>query len=362
MSIGRTTRRLVSLLAAAGALGLVMLGCSGGGEAEPSQGSPSTSPAGAAEGETAVIAAVGDIACNSFPREHERRCRYNDVAEAIRQMDPDRFLALGDLQYLHGSLEGFQTYYDRYFGDLKDITSPVPGNHETYTAKMSGYFAYFGKRARPSDGWGYPSSGGYYSFDLGGWHFIALNSQACKGSTWNPDTGHGTPISANPIHTNGCGPGDSMYEWLRKDLALHPASEYPCTVAYFHHALYAWWPYGQTVAMGQIQSLWEVLDEGGVDVVLNGHFHNYQRWAPQDAFGRPDPEGMTEFIVGTGGDTYENDFPVEKEESPPSLETYQASSFGVLKMTLHTGTYDYEFVTAPGQRPFEDAGQDVACR
>jgi calcineurin-like phosphoesterase family protein len=324
----------------------------------PRQSTPS--PEGS--GDDPSIAAVGDIACTSFPREHNRRCRYDDVAQTIRDLDVDQFLALGDLQYLHGSLEDFETYYDRYFGDLKDITSPVPGNHETYTPAMKGYLTYFGKRARRPSAWGgYPNSGGYYSFDLGEWHLIGLNSQACKGTTFNPGAGRGNPISSNPVHTNGCGPGDAMYEWLRADLAHHPNDEYPCTLAYFHHPLYAWWQYGQTVGMHLIQGMWEVLDEAGVDVVLVGHFHNYQRWAPQDAFGRADPDGIAEFVVGTGGDTYEDDIPVQGEEQPASLEAYQTRSFGVLEMTLHPDGYDFEFVTAPGQRPFEDAGRAIPC-
>ena len=301
-----------------------------------------------------MIAAAGDIACNSLPREHERRCRYDQVAEAIRQIEPDRFLALGDLQYLHGGLDDYRAYYDPYFGDLKEITAPVPGNHETYTTNMRGYLSYFGAIARPHGGWSYPNRGGYYSFDLGGWHFIALNSQACKGQTWSPKLGRGVPISSNPVHTNGCGPGDSMYEWLRRDLSLHPNDEYPCTVAFFHHPEFAWWQYRQTIEMIDIQPLWEALDDGGVDVVLNGHFHNYQRWAPQDVFGSANPEGPTEFVVGTGGDTYENDFP--DTEPPPNLEAYQAHSFGVLKLTMHPTSYDFEFVPAPGERPYEDSG------
>ncbi|MDP9296549.1 MAG: metallophosphoesterase [Actinomycetota bacterium] len=315
----------------------------------------SASPASGTSSDDPVIAAVGDIACKSLPSEHNRRCRYNEVAKGIREMKPDRFLALGDLQYLHGSYSDFLTYYDRYFGDLKSITEPVPGNHETYTLGMKGYFRYFGTIARPHGGWSYPNKGGYYSWNLGGWHFIALNSQACKGSTWNPALGRGAPISSNPIHTNGCGPGSSMYAWLQQDLALHPNDQYPCTIAYFHHPLFAWWPYRETVAMLGIQPLYQALDEAGVDVVLNGHFHNYQRWRAQDAFGHPDPNGISEFIVGTGGDTFENDFPTDKQQ-PANLEAYQAHSFGVLKMTLHDGSYDYEFVPAPGQRPYEDAG------
>jgi hypothetical protein len=107
--------------------------------------------------------------------------------------------------------------------------------------------------------------------------------------------------------------------------------------------------------MLQSPPMYEALDKAGVDVILNGHFHNYQRWKPQDAFGHPDPNGPAEFIVGTGGDTYENDFPTDKQQ-PANLAAYQAHSFGVLKMTLHPDSYDYAFVPAPGQRPYSDSG------
>ncbi|MFL5736016.1 MAG: metallophosphoesterase family protein [Actinomycetota bacterium] len=331
---------------------LAAAACTGAVAQTTSSQSGSPSPSAAKE---PVIAAVGDIACKSYPWEHNRRCRYNKVASEIRSMGPDRFLALGDLQYLHGGYADFVKYYDRYFGDLKSITKPVPGNHESYTHNMAGYFKYFGSIAQPKDGWSYPNTGGYYSWDLGGWHFIALNSQACKGSTWNPGVGRGQTISSNPIHTNGCGPGSSMYSWLQQDLALHPNSKYPCTIAYYHHPLFAWWIYGETIGMLGVQPMYQLLDRAGVDVILNGHFHNYERWNPQDAVGNPDPNAPAEFVVGTGGDTYENDFPSNKEQ-PANLAAYQAHSFGVLKMTLHPDGYDYEFVPAPSQRPYDDSG------
>jgi hypothetical protein len=302
-----------------------------------------------------VIAAVGDIACNSFPSAHTRRCRYDQVAKAIEQIHPDRFLALGDEQYLHGSYRDFRTYYDRYFGGLKEITAPVPGNHETYTPLMRGYRRYFGALAEPK-GWWYPNQGLYYSYDLGGWHFIALNSQLCKGTTWDPGTGHDAPITRNIAEqANGCAPGSAEYEWLMRDLAMHPNSAYPCTVAYYHHPIFAWWPYKPTAENLRIQPLWRALDDAGVDLVLNGHFHNYQRWVPQDAYGIANPDGMTEIIAGTGGDTFENDFPTSRQQ-PANLAAYQGHSFGVLQLTLHPTSYDFSFVTAPGQRPYQDSG------
>ena len=322
------------VVAGAFALGLVVVACADPFAVEPRQ---AAGP---------VIAAVGDIACKSLPNDHERRCRYNRVAEAIREMAPDAFLALGDLQYLHGAYEDFIAYYDRYFADLKGITHPVPGNHETYTLYAEGYYRYFGDRAHPPGGW--------YSFGLGSWHLVALNSQLCKGSTWTPELGQRAPITTSPAIDKGCGPGTPEYEWLKKDLVMHPAR---CTLAFMHHPLFGSKPYPEGVFLYQLQPLYELLDEGGVDVVLAGHEHNYQRFAPMDAFGRADPDGLRLFIVGTGGDTY-GDLPEGKVAT--NREAAQDRSFGVLRMVLGDGEYSFEFVSAPSEREFTDAG-DGEC-
>ncbi|HEY7660328.1 MAG TPA: metallophosphoesterase [Actinomycetota bacterium] len=299
-------------------------------------------PSDARQGGGPVIAAVGDIACNSLPSEHTRRCEYDQVAQTIREIAPDAFLALGDLQYLHGEYENFLAYYDRFFADLKPITYPAIGNHETYTLYGQGYYDYFGDRAHPPGGW--------YAFDLGSWRLVALNSQLCKGSTWTPELGQRAPITTSPAIDKGCGPGTPMYEWLRKDLATHPAT---CTLAYMHHPLFGSEPYPEGVFLYQLQPLYELLDAAGVDVVLAGHEHNYQRFAPMDAFGRPDPNAPRLFVVGTGGDTY-GDLP--EGEVAANREAAQDRSFGVLRMRLLEGGYDYEFVTSAGERPYEDAG------
>ncbi|HEY7756387.1 MAG TPA: metallophosphoesterase [Actinomycetota bacterium] len=292
--------------------------------------------------EAPVIAAVGDIACNSLPSEHARRCRYDQVAEAIRTLSPDAYLVLGDIQYLHGSLEDLRAYYDRYFADLMPITYPAIGNHETYTLYAEGYYEYFGERAHPPGGW--------YSFDLGSWHLVALNSQLCKGSTWTPELGQRAPITRSPAIDRGCGPGTPEYEWLKRDLVTHPAA---CTLAFLHHPLFGAAPYPQGVFLHQLQPLYELLDTQGVDVVLAGHEHNYQRFAPMDAFGRPDPNGLRQFVVGTGGSTYGE---LPGGAAADHREAGQDRSFGVLSMTLGEGGYDWAFVVAPGERTYEDAG------
>jgi 3',5'-cyclic AMP phosphodiesterase CpdA len=321
-------RRRGTLIAVA--LGLLAAGCAESPPAEPRQGGGP------------VIAAVGDVACNSLPSEHTRRCAYDRVAQAIRDLDPDAFLALGDLQYLHGSLEDFRRYYDRYFADLVPITYPAIGNHETYTLYGEGYYTYFGDRAAPPGGW--------YSFDLGTWHLVSLNSQLCKGSTWTPELGQRAPITTSPAIDRGCGPGTPEYEWLKRDLVRNPAA---CTLAFMHHPLFGSEPYPRGVFLYQLQPLYELLDAQGVDVVLAGHEHTYQRFAPMDAFGRMDPEGIRQFVVGTGGSTY-GDLP--QGDVAANREAAQADSFGVLSMTLLEGGFTWSFVAAPGEAPYEDAG------
>jgi hypothetical protein len=310
-----------------------------------------------------VIAAVGDIACNSLPTAHEKRCGYDRVAELLRGMDLDAFLALGDIQYLKGDIGDFRRYYDRFFGFLKPITYPAPGNHESYTRNLGGYLRYFGRRVFTKGD--YITNAGFYSFDLGDWHLISLNSQLCKGSTLDADSKERLQATMKPRQLiAGCGPGDSMYEWLQADLEAHPNSEYACTLAFFHHPLLVWNPYiEQPYWPGPLYysmtPMWRLLESNGVDVVLNGHYHNYQRFEPQDVLGRPDPDGMTEFIVGSGG--VEHAPLPTRIAAPPAFAAGTGDTWGVLEMTLRSDGYDYAFRAAPGEPAFEDAGTG-SCR
>ena len=310
----------------------------------PASSSGSGSSVTADVGSAPTIAAVGDIACNSLPREHTRRCRYNRVAALVERLDVDRFLPLGDIQYLHGDLDDFRAYYHRYFHDLKPISSPVAGNHETYTLYMRGFLDYFGDLV--------PSSRAYYSYDLGGWHLIALNSQLCKGVTWNRYEGKGHMPVVHGENAGGCRRGDAQYEWLARDLAAHPNSRYPCTLAYWHHAWFRWGVYPKVGHW--VKPLIRQLYRARADVILNGHYHNYQRFAPQDPYGNPDPRGLTEFIVGTGGSTYSG--APDGVPRPANLVAFQGRSFGALEMRLRDSGYDYRFVSAPGERDYADSG------
>lgn len=287
-----------------------------------------------------VIVAVGDIACQSLTQGQGRgACRSGEVADLIREIDPDRFLALGDLQYGNGKLSEFLRVWDVQFGDLRGITSPTPGNHEYGTPHAAGYFTYFGAAAHPPHG--------YYSFDLGEWHIVSLNSAICGDDP-------------------GCGPGTPQGEWLRADLDAN--ADATCTLAFMHHPRYDWRPFQKwivddgTTQFGGSETaplvpLWDVLYAQGVDVVLGGNNHLYQRWAPQDAAGNAVSGGTVQFTVGTGGRSL---YPFGVPPMPENLDATQNKAFGVLQMTLHADSYDYGWVPVAGEPAFEDVGT-VAC-
>lgn len=258
-----------------------------------------------------VIYAVGDIAdCEQD----------NDAKTAALADNPHAaILTLGDNVYDFGSAQEFRDCYDTTWGKLYNRTHPVPGNHEYATRGAEGYFAYFGSHAGES-------GKGWYSFDLGTWHLIALNSNCSR-------------------IDDGCGEDSRQMQWLREDLAK---STKTCTLAYFHHPVFSSGLHGQTETMLPI---WKELVRTNVDVVLAGHDHHYERFAPQDAEGVFDGEnGAREFVVGTGGRSH---YPVIKQQ--PNSETFNTATFGVLQLTLHPSLYDWQFVPIAGST-FSDRG------
>ncbi|HVG87358.1 MAG TPA: metallophosphoesterase [Gaiellales bacterium] len=279
------------------------------------------------------IAAVGDIACKNAPGNNRSVCQYDDVARTIGRGGYDRFLVLGDIQYEYGLYQDFLDNYDRYFGPLMPISEPAPGNHEYGRSDVAeGYFRYFGARAQ----------GGYYSFDLGGWHIVSLNSAVCPAAV-------------------GCGPGDPQYEWLRADLA---ADTHACTLAYWHHPRFDWLKYqkanwAEDYEFLRTKPFWDLLYADGGDVVLSGHNHNYSRWLPMDTAGGFDPgRGIVQFISGAGGRNL-NAFG-GPQTRPSTFATGQSAAFGFLELTLRPGAYDYRFVPADGQPTgFIDQGTGV---
>jgi hypothetical protein len=241
---------------------------------------------GAAAAADPVVAAAGDIACRPGATPTASACQQAATAQLLLDIAPDRVLALGDEQYEQGTLNEFENSYDLSWGKVKSITAPVPGNHEYETAGASGYYAYFGAAA------GDPNKG-YYSFDLGAWHLVALNSNC--GDV-------------------GCAAGSAQEQWLHADLAAHPDR---CLLAYWHHNTF-----------GPTHDLRADLLAAGADLVLVGHDHAFRNTGYRDASGNNDPNGYHQFVVGTGGKS--------------------GGTFGVLKLTLHSSSYDWTFVGIPG--------------
>ena len=215
-------------------------------------------------------------------------------------------VAIGDEAYFSGTADEFRRCYDPTWGRHKARTRPVPGNHEYVSPGAAPYFAYFGANAGPA-------GLGYYSFDVGSWHAIALNSN----------------IDMTASSAQGA--------WLRADLAANRAR---CVIAYWHHPLFTSGPNGPS---RETQDVWRLLYDAGADVVLNGHEHLYERFAPQDPTGAPDPaRGIREFIAGTGGAL------LYQFGAPRPNSERRMSAFGVLKLTLQADSYEWEFIPVSG--------------
>jgi 3',5'-cyclic AMP phosphodiesterase CpdA len=236
-------------------------------------------------------------------------------------MDLSAVLLLGDAQYNDGRAQAWSVF-DSTWGRLKPLIHPVPGNHEFENPGAQTYYDYF-NGVGAANGPAGARNWGAYSFDIGSWHVIALNSQC----------------SASPAKTSGvdCSAGSPQETWLRQDLAAHPTQ---CTIAYWHHPLRSSGFEAENTAMLPI---WQALYEAGVDVVLNGHDHAYERLAPQDPFGvRDGARGIRAFVVGTGGKS------LQGIRSVAAYSEVRKSEFGVLEMTLGPDSYSWKFVKETG--------------
>jgi hypothetical protein len=231
---------------------------------------------------------------------------------------PGTVFTAGDNAFTDGTAAQYQDCYDPTWGRHKARTMPAPGQRDYNTVGASGYFGYFGAAA------GDPTKG-YYSYDLGQWHIVSLNSM-CE-------------------NVGGCGANSPMLSWLEQDLAANPAA---CTLAYFNHPLFSSGHHGNKT---KVRPIWDVLYGAGADVVVNGRDHDYERFAPQDPSGAADPaRGIREFVVGTGGAHH-----VPFGTVQPNSEVRNADTYGVLKLTLHQSSYDWRFVPVEGQT-FTDSG------
>jgi 3',5'-cyclic AMP phosphodiesterase CpdA len=268
-----------------------------------------------------TVYAAGDIArCAYSDPAYSRAADTADTVAAGLAADPTAVvLTLGDHTYPHGTAKEFADCYGPTWGRFKDRTWPAPGNHEYYTPNAAPYFAYFGARA----------AHGYYSLDLGSWHVVSLDS--------------------------GLAPAAQMEQlaWLRADLARHPSR---CTLAFWHEPLYSSGGHGSVPKM---REAWRLLMASGAELVLSGHDHDYERFAPQDADGRLDrARGMRQFVVGTGGA-----YPTPFLLTVPNSEMRDSGRTGVLRLRLLEGRYEWEFLESARLTtlglPAPDRGSDV---
>jgi Calcineurin-like phosphoesterase len=282
---------------------------------------------------TYLIAAAGDIACAADDpafnggQGEEDVCAQERTAELLHQNDYDAVLALGDLQYSKATLKEFRGGYDKSWGSVKGITYPVPGNHESRTEESSGYFDYFNGVGK-DEGRAGERGKGYYSFDLGEWHLVALNSNCGDAGV-----------------EGGCSAKSPQVEWLAKDLEENPAK---CTLAFWHSPRFSSSSHDRP-----LEAFWDVLYEHRVDVVLNGHTHSYERFKPSDPNGRVDTErGIRQFIVGTGGRSFTDE---EPDFLDNSTGVHNRDVFGILEMKLFPTGYEWRFI--PEERAAENKGQ-----
>ncbi|HMJ00417.1 MAG TPA: metallophosphoesterase [Gaiellaceae bacterium] len=270
-----------------------------------------------------VIATAGDIACDPGDTRYNggvgtsTACRQLATSNILFSSDLAAVLPLGDNQYEDATQWKFLQSYDASWGRVFNLTHPVPGNHEYLTQGAAGYYTYFSTLA------GDPTKG-YYSFDVGTWHIIALNSECAN--------------------IGGCVANTPEEQWLRSDLAAHPNA---CTLAYWHRPRFSSGLHGNDDSFA---TWWTDLYNAHADIVLSGHDHDYERFAPQDPNQTPVADGIRAFVVGTGGQEHEALITQAANSQVRNNDTY-----GVLKLTLHPTSYDWQFVPEAGGT-FTDSG------
>jgi len=261
-----------------------------------------------------VFVGAGDISECTNDHDEETAALLDNIAGTV--------FTVGDNVYDSGTLTEFETCYGPTWGRHKARTRPATGNHDWDTANASGYYGYYGANAGTR-------SDGLYSYDLGAWHIIVLNSECSK--------------------IGGCERTSPQGQWLAADLAAHPNA---CTLAITHRARFGSGPNGDHTFLSE---LWDLFYEAGADVVLSGHDHNYERFDPQSPLAQADAHGIRQFIVGTGGAG------LSSVGAPHANSVISnGNTYGVLKFTLRPGSYDWQFVPAPGGGGFTDSGT-AAC-
>jgi len=275
--------------------------------------SPSPSPTPPPSGDPVLVGA-GDIA----------NCGTSGDAATANLLDgiTGTVMAIGDTAYPDGTASDYTNCYQPTWGRHKSRTKPSSGNHEYHTSGASGYYNYFGASA------GDPTKG-YYSFDLGNWHIVSLNSNCSVVS---------------------CSTGSAQEQWLRNDLA---ASSKPCTAAYWHHPRYtSGSSHGPNTS---VKPLYQALYDHNAEVIVTGHNHQYERFAPMDANGALDnTRGLRQFVAGMGGTGLGGFGTIQ-----PNSQARNSDTWGVLKLTLHSNSYDWNFVPVAG-KTYNDSGT-TAC-
>ena len=294
--------------------------------------SPPPSPP-PAPGNDPVIASAGDIACDPSDPGYNGgngtadRCQQKATSNLLLNTGLTGVLTLGDLQYDDGTLAKFQQVYASTWGRANQLNHPGVGNHEYLTSGAKGYFDYFngaGSQTGPAG----DRSKGYYSFNLGAWHVIAINSNC-------PQV--------------GCYSGSAQETWLRSDLASHPNA---CTLAFWHHPRFS---SGLADSNSNMSTIFQDLYNANADLVLTGHDHLYERFAPQTPAAVADSaRGIREFVVGTGGKSL-----VDWGSIKANSQVRNNTTFGVLRVTLHPNSYDWKFAPIAG-KSFSDSGS-TAC-
>jgi hypothetical protein len=288
---------------------------------------PDPAPAPAPSGSDPVIAAAGDIACDPSDPGYNGgngtsgRCQQKATSNLLTGITG--VVTLGDEQYDDATLSKFQTVYNATWGRANQLNRPAVGNHEYLTPKAAGYFDYFNGVGK-SDGPAGPRDKGYYSYNLGTWHIVALNSNCSQVS---------------------CSSGSAQDQWLRADLSKNPTK---CTLAFFHHPR---WSSGLAGSNSNMGTLVTDLYNANADVILAGHDHLYERFGPQNpSAGADSARGIREFVVGTGGKSL-----VDFDQIKANSQVRNNTTFGVLRLGLHSSSYDWKFQPIAGQS-FTDSG------